>query len=46
MRFLADENVPIGVVEELTAGSHEVEYVARLSPGVLGPAPLQAPTLP
>ena len=35
MRFLADENVPFGVVEELIAASHEVEWVARLTPGVL-----------
>jgi hypothetical protein len=30
MRFLADENVPIGVVEELTAASHEPEWVVRV----------------
>jgi predicted nuclease of predicted toxin-antitoxin system len=35
MRFLADENVPIGVVEELTVASHDVEWVAKLAPGVL-----------
>ena len=35
MRLLADENVPIGVVEVLTAISHEVEWVARLTPGVI-----------
>jgi hypothetical protein len=33
MRFLADENGPIGVVEELIAHSHDVEWVARLTPG-------------
>jgi hypothetical protein len=35
MRFLADENVPVGVIEELIAISHDVEWVARLTPGVL-----------
>jgi predicted nuclease of predicted toxin-antitoxin system len=34
MRFLADENVPVGVIEELIAISHDVEWVARLTPGV------------
>ena len=35
MRFIADENVPIGVVEELIAASHDVVSVATLMPGVL-----------
>jgi predicted nuclease of predicted toxin-antitoxin system len=35
MRFLADENVPISVTEELIAASHDVEWVARLTPGIL-----------
>jgi len=34
MRFLADENVPIGVVEELIAASHDVKWVASFMPGV------------
>jgi predicted nuclease of predicted toxin-antitoxin system len=34
MRFLADENVPIGVIEELVAASHDVEWVAKLGPGI------------
>jgi predicted nuclease of predicted toxin-antitoxin system len=33
MRFLADENVPVGIVDELTAASHDVEWVARLAAG-------------
>jgi predicted nuclease of predicted toxin-antitoxin system len=33
MRFLADENVPIGVVEELISLSHDVEWMVRLTPG-------------
>ncbi len=35
MRFLADENVPVGVVEELIAAAHDVECIARLAPGIL-----------
>ena len=35
MRFLADENVPIGVVEELSAARHNVEWVSKLAPGAL-----------
>jgi hypothetical protein len=31
MRFLADENVPVGVIEELTAISHDVEWVGSKS---------------
>lgn len=33
MRFLADENVPVGVVEELISLSHDVEWMVRLTPG-------------
>lgn len=33
MRFLADENVPIGVVDELIALSHDVEWMVKLAPG-------------
>jgi predicted nuclease of predicted toxin-antitoxin system len=33
MRFLADENVPIGVVEELISLSHDVEWMVKLMPG-------------
>src|SRR5438105_2996802 len=47
MRLLADENVPIGVVEELIAASHEVEWVAtpispswRARPASKGLSPL------
>jgi predicted nuclease of predicted toxin-antitoxin system len=35
MRFLADENVPIGVVEELNAAGHDVEWVGKLAPSAL-----------
>src|ERR1700720_1842954 len=34
MRFLADENVPFGVVEELIAVGHDAEWVGKLAPGV------------
>ncbi len=34
MRFLADENVPIGVIDELIAVSHDVAWVATLTPGI------------
>lgn len=34
MRFLADENVPIGIINELIAASHDVACVATLTPGV------------
>jgi predicted nuclease of predicted toxin-antitoxin system len=33
MRFLADENVPYEVVEELIAAGHDAEWVGKLSPG-------------
>jgi predicted nuclease of predicted toxin-antitoxin system len=33
MRFLADENVPFGVVEELIAIGHDIEWVGNLTPG-------------
>ncbi|MCZ7660804.1 MAG: DUF5615 family PIN-like protein [Xanthobacteraceae bacterium] len=32
MRILADENVPAGVVEELIAASHDVQWAVQLSP--------------
>jgi Domain of unknown function (DUF5615) len=32
MRFLADENVPFGVVEELIAVGHDAEWVGKLAP--------------
>jgi predicted nuclease of predicted toxin-antitoxin system len=35
MRLLADENVPVGVVEELIAASHDVQWVVRITPGLL-----------
>jgi predicted nuclease of predicted toxin-antitoxin system len=35
MRFLADENVPNGIVEELIAGFHDVQWAAKLTPGAL-----------
>jgi predicted nuclease of predicted toxin-antitoxin system len=35
MRFLADENVPVGVVEELIAAAHDVQWVVWLAPGLL-----------
>jgi predicted nuclease of predicted toxin-antitoxin system len=33
MRFLADENVPFGVVEELITVGHDAEWVGKLAPG-------------
>jgi hypothetical protein len=33
MRFLADENVPFGVVEESIAAGHDAEWVGKLAPG-------------
>ena len=33
MRFLADENVPFGVVEELVAVGHDVQWVGKIAPG-------------
>ena len=33
MRFLADENVPGGLVEELISLSHDVEWMVKLRPG-------------
>jgi predicted nuclease of predicted toxin-antitoxin system len=41
MRFLADENVPTGVIEELMKASHDVESVAKLTLGVLDPEVLR-----
>src|ERR1043166_6811321 len=35
MSFLADENVPIGVVEELVVIGHDVEWVGKITPGAL-----------
>lgn len=34
MRFLADENIPVPVVQLLRAGGLDVESIAELSPGV------------
>jgi predicted nuclease of predicted toxin-antitoxin system len=38
--FLADENVDRQIVERLRLDSHEVEYVAELSPGIVDEAVL------
>ena len=35
MRLPADEKIPIGLIDALTAASHDVQSVARLSPGSL-----------